>query len=147
MKINITGLEKGNSRNEDLLSIFQYLDLTKDETRLNILSILKESGETGKSFSEIVRITGSKPTKLAYHLKLLVKSGLIRKGFPEEMKGREHTCYRICRKGLGIWSICDILRYTGDDSIEGHHLQDYTEKIRIIPFSAGPRLFTIMEMK
>lgn len=131
----------------NIKEIIEIMSMINEENRMRILDHLQTIHPLGESFKMIVQACSIKPTLLVYHMKILQKSGLIEKGFLEEEGRRDHTRYKLTKKGLELWSSADLLDIgrpqKGDDGI---HDIGYPTVISFIPMEIGPRSFRIWEV-
>lgn len=102
-------------------------------------------GESGSSFKEISDATGINPTALAYHLKQLVKAGLIRKEFRNMEGTREYSFYSSTGKGRIIHNMIEAA-YRRESLLESSSgkLPKY-DRLIILPSRIGPRCFSIYQ--
>ncbi len=143
MNIINTGGRENRSMEFDIETILSNLHLLKEEKRMAIIDMLHDSGTKGLSFTAISKRCAIKPTVAAYHLKLLTRSGLLKKGFPDRMRGREHTSYSLTEKGKAVWSLKDILEMGAVEEIDNAS----PDNISMIPMEYGPRIITLTEVK
>ena len=115
-------------------------DLIRSGPRQDILTALLDTGGKGHSFRSLCRICSLKPTSLAYHLKVLVSRGGIRKEFRYQETGREFSFYMLTDQGRSAVSasmdILDIERGNGAGGMD---------KVIIICSTAAPRLLLIKD--
>ncbi|MCU0798373.1 MAG: winged helix-turn-helix domain-containing protein [Candidatus Thermoplasmatota archaeon] len=76
--------------------------LLKEGPRKKVLFLLSRSGKDGASFKEIAQGTGIPPTTLAYHLKVLSSSSLIKRGLKERTGRRDYSAYALTDSGLAL---------------------------------------------
>ena len=113
-------------------------DLIGPGHRQDILTALIDVGDRGHSFRSLSRICDLRPTSLAYHLKVLVSRGGVRKEFRYQKIGREFSFYMLTDPGRSAVSasmdLLDIKRAKGMDEME---------EIIIVRSAAAPRLLLI----
>lgn len=113
-------------------------DLVEKGPRQDILTALIGAGYKGLSFRSLSSKCGLKPTSLAYHLKVLVSRGGIRKEFRYQEVGREFSFYSLTDPGRSAVSASKELLGIGED--EGSNGMG---RIVFICATAAPRLLLI----
>ncbi|MCK5772499.1 MAG: helix-turn-helix transcriptional regulator [Thermoplasmata archaeon] len=113
-------------------------DLIRSGPRQRILAALIDVGEEGLSFRSLSRTCRLRPTSLAYHLKVLVSRGGIRKEFRYQEIEREFSFYMLTDTGRSAVSASmDLLDLDmGNGATE-------MEEVMIIRQTAAPRLLLI----
>lgn len=130
----ITGIT-GSDAPEPIL-----FDLVRSGPRQDILTALIDTGDKGRSFRSLSRICNLKPTSLAYHLKVLVSRGGVRKEFRYQEAGREFSFYILTDPGRSAVSTSmDLLEIGRENGVCG------MDKVIIIHSAAAPRLLLIKD--
>ncbi len=131
-KIETTGIS-GSDAVEAILP-----DLIRSGPRQRILTALIDVGDEGLSFRSLGRTCRLRPTSLAYHLKVLVSRGGVRKEFRYQEIEREFSFYMLTDPGRSAVSASmDLL------DIDMGNGAGEMEEVMIIRPTAAPRLLLI----
>jgi DNA-binding transcriptional ArsR family regulator len=133
--------------NEDEIgAIIEILYSMKDNIRRKIMKMVFLSGEEGISFKEIVNESGISPTSVAYHLKKLERSGMVKKQFYNLEGRRDYSFYQLTRVGdRAFMMINDI--HKDLCGMEDHEQGEILPDIQVIPMRIGPRCVGIERMR
>jgi DNA-binding MarR family transcriptional regulator len=115
----------------------------KENIRRKILDVIFTAGDDGISFKSIVQEGRIPPTTAAYHLKVLMKAGLVAKVFRNVESRRDYSFYHITRKGdRAFFIINEIFESTDLENGEEEYVPSLPD-IQIIPLRIGPRCLMI----
>ena len=129
-------------KQNEMIESIEILYSLKEKIRLIILGEIFVRGSTGLSFKEIVSLTGIGPTRAAYHLKVLLRGGMIDKRFRNQDGRRDYSFYHITELGDRVYMIA---RKIFEDIV----LQEEDENLPEIPdimithLRHGPRCISI----
>ena len=131
---------------EEIELIIEILYSLKENIRRKILDIIFSAEVEGISFKSIVNKGHIPPTTVAYHLKVLVKAGLVENVFLNIDGRRDYSFYRSTTRGDRAFILMnEIYGSLGPsaDQDEGLSLPD----IHIIPLRLGPRCLNIERIR
>ena len=127
---------------DEIQLVIEILYSMKENIRRRILEIIFSVGEEGVSFKSIVNRGNIPPTTAAYHLKILVKAGLVEKEFQNIEGRRDYSFYHLTTLGDRAFFIMNEIYSNLGPS--GDLEDDRTlPGIQIIPLRIGPRCISI----
>jgi DNA-binding MarR family transcriptional regulator len=124
--------------NDEIGLIIEILYSLKDNIRRRITEVIFLAGDGGISFKTIVSRSGIPPTTAAYHLKIMVRIGIVEKSFFNIEGRRDYSFYQLTQIGTeAILMINDI--YNKIVRPQDHDRGEMLPEIQIIPMRIGPR--------
>jgi len=131
-----------------ILSLF----ILKDTIRKNILAILFTEEEDGITFKDLSQKLKIPPTRLAYHLKVMSRRGLIFRSFIAREGRRDFSCYHLTEIGQRAAELSGSLIPQFTRSPEGSDQGNVVEygyegpaRIQIFTSRTGPRCIVLRE--
>jgi DNA-binding MarR family transcriptional regulator len=102
--------------------------------------------ENGASFKTVVERSGIPPTTTAYHIKKLVKSGMIEKRYINIEGRRDYSFYQLTHTGDQVLLMINDIHNSIEKS-EVFQQKGILPKIQIIPMRIGPRCVSINRLQ
>ena len=118
-----------------------WFQIVKRGPREDILRCLGGADEEGLTFKQLANQVKGSPSKLAYHLKILVDEGLLVKSYNWTLGRRDYSHYRLTINGL---KLLDLMRdLESEDYVkqpsDGKHDILNPDRIEILYHRTGPR--------
>lgn len=122
-------------------------EVLKDGPRKKVLSFISLVGNVGASFKEIAQGTGISPSTLAYHLKVLLGSSLIKKGLKDRTGRRDYSVYTLTDSGSKVVKVLGSLMDRGVAEKGPLTVPVRMPELFVTYMTIGPRCIVVTERK